>query len=201
MSAETTTATAPAQLEAVAVDMNDAVIPMSGRIATPTAESGDGANTTEGMVARMKSFVEERRKHVKPWNEFINPKRMRKPGNVSETTKRIMHNVHEFKANYVFIMMVLALYSVLTSPLLLMALVFLGISVQAILYDRKDRVIMGKTLTKDDQLKLAGVVTLPMLWFSAAGGTIFWVVGASLCVMLVHAALLPVPGDILADLI
>jgi hypothetical protein len=48
--------------------------------------------------------------------QFMNAKRMRKPTNVSETTKRIMHNAYEFKANYIFIMGVLALYSVLYVP-------------------------------------------------------------------------------------
>jgi len=38
------------------------------------------------------------------------------------------------------------------------------------------------------------MITIPLLWISSAGGTVFWIVGASLCIILAHAAMMPVPG-------
>ena len=66
-----------------------------------------------------------------------------------------------------------------------------------------DRKILGQTVTKEDQLKLSVAITVPMLWFSSAGGAVFWVVGASLCLIGGHAALMPTPeeSDPLAGLV
>jgi hypothetical protein len=48
----------------------------------------------------------------------------------------------------------------MVSPLLLVAFGFLGVSTQAIMYDHKDRTILGKTIKKEEQLKLACMCTV-----------------------------------------
>ena len=85
--------------------------------------------------------------------------------------------------------------------MLLLALGFLLGSVQYIYYDRKDRVILGQTITKDSQVQLAMFITIPLLWFSSAGSAVFWVIGASLVVIMGHSMLLPVPSESLSDTI
>ena len=59
----------------------------------------------------------------------------------------------------------------------------------------------GYKFSKEEQLKLAGVLTIPLLWMSAAGGTFFWVIGALIAIVTTHAALLPAQelGDMLLD--
>lgn len=51
-------------------------------------------------------------------------------------------------------MAMLAVYCIIVSPILLLALGFLAASTQAIYYDHRDRVILGKTIKKEDQFKL-----------------------------------------------
>eukprot|EP00039_Didymoeca_costata_P000629 m.46564 g.46564 ORF g.46564 m.46564 type:complete len:206 (-) comp10386_c0_seq2:2377-2994(-) len=148
-----------------------------------------------GYYGRFKSFVLTKRKELKPWGQFANIARMKKPANMSETMKRVSHNVETFQANYIFVMLILALYCIITSPFLLVALAFLGISSHLIMNERKDRVILGQVISKEKQLQLAVGITIPLLWVSAAGGTVFWIVGMSLFTVVGHAAIMPIPGS------
>ena len=60
--------------------------------------------------------------------------------------------------------------------------------------DGGDRVIMGRTVTRDEQVKGMLLLTVPLVWLSGVGGTIFWVIGAAISLTLVHASLTPPPN-------
>lgn len=156
-----------------------------------------------GMVEQVRGYLERTRGQLKPWSSFANAKRASRPANVSTMMKRAGHNLHEFQANYVFVGVLLIVYCILTSPLLLVALGFLAVTAKLIKSGGTERKILGRVVSKDDQLKLSAAITIPLLWFSAAGGTVFWVVGASLCIVGGHAVLMPTPeeSDPLAGLV
>ena len=59
----------------------------------------------------------------------------------------------------------------------------------------------GQTIKKDSQVQLAMFVTIPLLWFSAAGSAVFWVIGASLVIVMGHSMMLPIPSESLSDTI
>lgn len=81
------------------------------------------------------------------------------------------------------------------SPLLIVAFGFLGLTVGLIVKGGGERNIAGYTLSRDDQLKFCAGMTLPLLYISGATGTLFWVVGASLLIVLTHAATMPPIDD------
>ena len=86
-----------------------------------TAISGEIQNTlagskfTEGDLSKiqlLKQWFNEKRSHLKPWNEFLNHKRLSKPAHVGQATSRIVANVKVYQANYVFVCCLLAVYCV-----------------------------------------------------------------------------------------
>ena len=58
---------------------------------------------------------------------------MQTPKDIGQTTSRVYHNVGLYKANYIGIMAMLAVYCIIVSPILLLALGFLAASTQAIM--------------------------------------------------------------------
>jgi hypothetical protein len=86
-------------------------------------------------------------------------------------------------------------YCLLLSPLLIVAFGFLGLTVGLIVKGGGERKIAGYTMSRDDQLKLCAGMTLPLLYMSGATGTLFWVVGATLLIVLGHAAVMPLGDD------
>jgi len=174
---------------------------MEGEIEIPLTDATDDAADSSGILTRTKNFVLKKKGELKPWSTFLAVKKMKQPKSITSATGRLYHNLGQFQANYIFLMMFLAVYCVVTTPMLLVALGFLFTSVQYIYYERKDRVILGQTIKKDSQVQLAMFVTIPLLWFSAAGSAVFWVIGASLVIVMGHSMMLPIPSESLSDTI
>ncbi|XP_043539141.1 prenylated Rab acceptor protein 1 [Chiloscyllium plagiosum] len=70
-----------------------------------------------------KEWIERRRLTIRPWASFIDQKRFSRPKNFGEMCKRLVKNVEYFQSNYVFVFLGLIVYCVITSPMLLIALV------------------------------------------------------------------------------
>ena len=45
------------------------------------------------------------------------------------------------------------------------------------------------------QYSAVGILSFPVLWLAGAGGTVFWVIGATVVTVLVHAALRVLDSD------
>lgn len=129
---------------------------------------------------------------------------------MAEYMKRASYNIRYFSANYAIVVALLGVYSLLTNPLLLVALGFLiggflGISrfgMSSLLSDIEspaDAVVIepiefaGKTITPQNLYMGLFVIGIPLLWFAAPISTFFWLVGSSGCVVGAHAGLLE-PG-------
>ncbi|XP_072409490.1 prenylated Rab acceptor protein 1-like [Chiloscyllium punctatum] len=70
-----------------------------------------------------KEWIERRRLTIRPWASFVDQKRFSRPKNFGEMCKRLVKNVEYFQSNYVFVFLGLIVYCVITSPMLLIALV------------------------------------------------------------------------------
>ena len=99
--------------------------------------------TRKSLVERVKKFYHNQSKQLVPWAEFL--KRPKLPANGGEATKRIMHNVPKFRANYILISCFLALYALFTSPLLLliMGAMYAGLTWSNHLKEEGPATIMG----------------------------------------------------------
>eukprot|EP00041_Stephanoeca_diplocostata_P007182 m.99614 g.99614 ORF g.99614 m.99614 type:complete len:148 (-) comp16768_c0_seq1:276-719(-) len=88
-------------------------------------------------------------------------------------------------------------YCLITNPLIVVALGLLGVTAVVATRGGGDRTILGKTFTREEQLKSAALLTIPLLWISGAGGAFFWVLGATGVLVVGHAALIPVEDEVL----
>jgi len=114
-----------------------------------------------------------------------------------------------FSANYAIVVALLGVYSLLTNPLLLVALGFLiggflaisrfGQPLHTYIRDAADGEVVepiefgGKTITPQNLYTGLFVIGIPLLWFAAPISTFFWLVGSSGCVIGAHAGLME-PG-------
>lgn len=142
----------------------------------------------------VKSIRETRLSAVRPPTEFFDIHRISRPADVNQAVSRISYNTRYFSANYMLIIAVLAVYALLTSPLLLFSLAFLTGGFAAINKFAPDPVQVGdRIITQKSLYTGLFVIGLPLLWLSSPVMTFFWLVGASSCLILVHACLIE-PG-------
>jgi len=146
--------------------------------------SGGSKSTTEAT-----EWISNRRKGMKSWREFVKTDRFRMPPSVSVAGSRLMINLEQFQSNYVCILIILALYCILTSPLLLLALVCcFGViySVRSKLANKSFKV-GNVELGAGLQYMLAAAISFPLFYLAGAGSAIFWVLGASVFFVGLHA--------------
>jgi len=90
--------------------------------------------------------------------------------------------------------MILAVYAVLSNPILLIALGFLVGGFAAINKLAPEPMQFGDTVITQKSLYTGlFVIGLPLLWWASPLGTFFWLVGASLVLILGHATIME-PG-------
>ncbi|XP_032821283.1 prenylated Rab acceptor protein 1 [Petromyzon marinus] len=160
---------------------------------TDPAEFGmkaDGAGLV-GRLGRVHAWVQQRRTLLRPWSSFVEQKRFTRPRDVSELCRRVVRNGEHFQANYMMVFLGLAVYCVMTSPMLLLALaVFLGACYIISLRSQTSKlVLMGRELSVTQQYGAAAGVSFPLFWLAGAGSAVFWVLGATLFVIGGHASL------------
>ncbi|KAI9572303.1 prenylated rab acceptor PRA1 [Boletus coccyginus] len=143
----------------------------------------------------LKSIRETRLSALRSPTEFFDVHRLSRPADTTQAVSRITYNTRYFSGNYTLIVLVLAVYALITSPLLLIALGFLFGGFAAInKFGPTEPVQIGEYVITQKLLYTAlFVIGLPLLWLSSPFMTFFWLVGASSCLILAHAALIE-PG-------
>lgn len=141
----------------------------------------------KATVAR--DWINNRRQGLKPWREFAKTDKFRMPSGVAVVGQRLAKNVEHFQSNYLCVFVVLLLYCILTSPMLLIALVacFGMLYVIKVRNDQKKLSIGGKELSPVHQYALVALVSFPLFYIAGAGSAIFWVIGASIFFIILHA--------------
>ncbi|XP_071275362.1 prenylated Rab acceptor protein 1 [Agelaius tricolor] len=134
-------------------------------------------------------WLEARWAGLRPWGAFLAPRRFGVPRDLGELWRRLAHNGRRFQSNYLALFAGLALYSLLSSPLLLVALCVFVAAVVAVRSREAPLVLLGRELSPAHQLGVAGGASLPLLWLAGAGAAVFWLLGAALVFLGSHAAL------------
>ncbi|TKA52185.1 hypothetical protein B0A53_05029 [Rhodotorula sp. CCFEE 5036] len=120
--------------------------------------------------------------------------RVSKPADMGVATQRIKYNVNYFSGNYILLFLLLAVYSLLTNPLLLIAIAFLIGGYIGINRFIPEPVQFGSTTVEPKHLYMVLlIVGIPILWIAAPIASFFWLVGSSSVLILSHAALVE-PG-------
>jgi len=141
-----------------------------------------------------KQFRETRLSALRPVNEFFDHHRLSRPSDMNETTSRISYNTRYFSGNYGVVIAILAVYALLTNPLLLIALGFLIGGFAAINKFAPEPMQVGEHVVTQKSLYTGlFIIGIPLLWFAAPLSTFFWLVGSSMVLILGHASLME-PG-------
>ncbi|KPM10689.1 prenylated Rab acceptor-like protein [Sarcoptes scabiei] len=127
---------------------------------------------------------------LQSWGSFIDTSKMVLPVSIQQWSKRLVQNFHHFQSNYLFVFFILCIYCVLTSPLLLLVLAAISAAGYILTLKNAERPlkIMGYKLNLGQQYIALGICSIPFLWIVGAGSAVFWVIGASFFVIVLHAS-------------
>jgi len=151
-------------------------------------------DTVIRVTDTLKSFRETRLSALRPPSEFFDYHRISRPADLNQATSRISYNTKYFSGNYSLIVAVLAVYALITSPLLLISLGFLVGGFTAINRFAPEPMQVGDHVVTQKSLYTGlFVIGIPLLWWSSPLGVFFWLVGASSVLILGHATVIE-PG-------
>jgi hypothetical protein len=156
-------------------------------------------HTAFGMFSKVPQFdidalkpqewITRRRETLKPWNEFANFAKFKKPIAATQAVSRLFKNVDYFLSNYLFVFLFLAIYCVVTSPYLLIAFGSFACGCYILHLKNKDGnlKVFGKEMKLAQLYTLAGLCSIPLFLLAGAGAAVFWIIGASVCLIILHA--------------
>ncbi|GAA6018765.1 hypothetical protein JCM10207_005572 [Rhodosporidiobolus poonsookiae] len=153
----------------------------------------ESASLMERLPHQLQEF-RTRMQTLRPPQEFFDVQRVSKPADMGVASSRIRYNLNYYSGNYICLVLLLAVYSLLTNPLLLIALAFLIGGFIGINRFIPEPVQFGSTTVEPRHLYMVLlIVGLPILWFAAPIATFFFLVGSSVVLIGTHAVLLE-PG-------
>ncbi|KAH9954143.1 prenylated rab acceptor PRA1 [Russula dissimulans] len=145
-------------------------------------------------IDTIKSIRETRLSALRSPSEFFDPNRISRPADLNQAVSRISYNTRYFSGNYGLIIAVLAVYALITNPLLLLSLGFLIGGFSAINKWAPEPMQVGDHVVTQKSLYTGlFVIGIPLLWWSSPLGTFFWLVGASGVLIFAHASFIE-PG-------
>lgn len=151
-------------------------------------------NVLLAVPEQIKSFRETRLSALRPVGEFFDYNRLSRPVDLNQATSRISYNTRYFSGNYGIVIAILAVYAIITNPLLLIALGLLTGGFIVINKWAPEPMQVGSHVVTQKGLYIGlFVIGLPLLWLASPISTFFWLVGSSAFLILFHAALLE-PG-------
>ena len=138
-----------------------------------------------------KQLLLSRWKLMKSWGMFIDTNKMLFPTAINQWSRRLIKNLQFFQSNYLCVLIILLIYCILSSPLLLLALSASFGAGYILTLKNAERPIkfFGRRLTLGQQYLAVAVCSLPLFYLVGAGAAVFWVIGASLFVVGLHASI------------
>lgn len=141
------------------------------------------------LPERIKNLRKERLSSLRPLGEFFDHQRISRPQDLNEATQRITYNTRHFSGNYACLIGILAVYGLLTSPLLLVAIAFLVGGFVAINKFAPEPMQVGEHVVTQKSLYTGlFVIGIPLLWIASPVALLFWLIGSSAVLCLGHAA-------------
>ena len=137
-----------------------------------------------------RQFLMARWASMQSWGSFIDTSKMILPVSIQQWSKRLVANIKHFQSNYFCVFFILFTYCILTSPLLLLVLaaVFAAGYIVTLKNAERPLKIFGRKLNLGQQYLALSICSLPLLYIVGAGAAFFWVIGASLFVITLHAS-------------
>ncbi|GBL92140.1 Prenylated Rab acceptor protein 1 [Araneus ventricosus] len=138
-----------------------------------------------------KEWLLSRKEKIRPWSQFLDVKMFHMPASFPKCTARVVKNIEYFQSNYIIVFIGLIVYCILTSPLLLIAIAALLGSCYIIKLKNETREVslFGQKLTVAHQYALVSIFAFPLFYLAGAGQVVFWILGASFFIIMLHATL------------
>merc|ERR1712002_1447635 len=135
-------------------------------------------------------WLSKRKEMIKPWSEFLNTNSFRKPISTKQWSRRAVKNVEMYQTNYLFVFVGLIFYAIITSPLLLIAILVFFIISYIISTRPADTSlkVFGHEVSTTQQYTLAALCSFPLFFLARAGSAVFWVLGVSFFLVCLHAS-------------
>ncbi|CAF1535671.1 unnamed protein product [Adineta ricciae] len=129
--------------------------------------------------------------------DFFNTNQFKPPANVKAGARRLVLNVEHFQTNYFIVIIILSIYCIITTPALLFVLLATGAGCYLVsLKNRESQLtIMGKQVALTHQYLAVFCLCIPLLLMVGAGSAIFWILGASVFVIFLHALFHQTPNQ------
>jgi len=153
-------------------------------------------------LVNLREWIAARKSNIRPIGVFFATAKFQNPNSAAGLTKRVYKNLDYFQSNYVLVFLLLFVYCLVTSPLLL---VVMGMAVGACYFismkNKQQKITLaGHELSLAGQYGAVALCSIPLFLLAGAGGVVFWVLGASLFFISLHAAFynydaLDVPED------
>lgn len=124
----------------------------------------------------------------RPWTQFVATDNFKAPASIPRLSRRFYRNVEYFQANYLIVFLGLFAYCLITSPLLLIAMVASFFGYKKLTAGPNTWKIGGWELTKTQQYAVAAAGSIGLCWLAGAGAVLFWVLGATVTVVALHAS-------------
>ncbi|XP_026764471.1 prenylated Rab acceptor protein 1 isoform X1 [Galleria mellonella] len=170
-------------------------IDLSGEISATTEKKGfqKYVNDMELIVQHVRSgaapallmgVIASRR----PWTQFVATDNFKVPASIPRLSRRFYRNIEYFQANYLVVFLGLFAYCLVTSPLLLIAMVASFFGYRKLTSGPNTWKIGSWELTKTQQYGVAAAGSMALCWLAGAGAVLFWVLGATVTVVALHAS-------------
>lgn len=137
----------------------------------------------------VREWVSKRKELIRPWGTFVRTANFEVPTTPAKWTTRLYKNVEHFQSNYVFVFVILFLYCLISSPFLLIAMAMSGGACWYAGFRNQNQKLMlgGKEVALAQQYAAIAIISIPLFLFAGAGGAVFWVIGASIFLIGLHA--------------
>ncbi|KYQ90464.1 PRA1 family protein 1 [Tieghemostelium lacteum] len=136
------------------------------------------------LTNKLKEFKDNRFEQTRNWYQFIGPEKGKYTvPSINESTNRIKENVVYFQTNYLILFLIFGVYFVMLEPFFLFLLVLLFLITIYIHYINPNLTDIQKKIGYGLQ------VFLSVYFILSAHHTVFWVIGACLVIVLLHASL------------
>jgi len=138
----------------------------------------------------LREWASKRREEIRPWVTFVKTTNFEPPQSLPKWSKRLYKNIEYFQSNYVFVFLILFLYCLITSPFLLVAMALSGGACYYASTKQMQRklILGGREVTLAQQYAAISVASIPLFVIAGAGTAVFWVIGASLFIIGLHAS-------------
>ncbi|GAM20591.1 hypothetical protein SAMD00019534_037660, partial [Acytostelium subglobosum LB1] len=134
------------------------------------------------VTTKVKEFKDTRLQNTRDWMLFVGKREKYGLPTMSTAPERVKENIIYFQTNYLILFFIFATYVIITKPLFLFLLVLLALISIYMNYVNPELPEIYKKIGFGIQ------VFLSIYFLLSAGSSIVWLIGASISIVLLHAA-------------